>query len=256
MEGKNREGILVADDAEFSRGILKILLRFDYDVLEAADGREAIARLEADAAHIACVLLDIRMPGVDGYGVLDFMRGAGLADRIPVVALTSISDPRGHIRCYESGAFDIIEKPFDEDLLLYKLRWDIDRFRRLAPAASATAANPARQDPALSASLRAIAAHCRGVYGIGTEEEARKMATSFLRTFGDCAERLRALADAPDFAAVCDVTHDLRGFAANSGAEDLDDIAVVLNACAKAENAEATSSAIRRLLALYDEYRA
>ena len=253
MEEKAREGILVADDAEFSRGILKILLRFDYDVLEAADGREAIARLKADAARIACVLLDIRMPGVDGYGVLDFMRGAGLADRIPVVALTSISDPRGHIRCYESGAFDIIEKPFDEDLLLYKLRWDIDRFRRLAPAAQA-AAQAAR--PALSAPLRAIAAHCRGVFGLGTEAEAREMATSFLRTFGACAERLRALAGATDFAAVREVTHDLRGFAANSGAEDLDDLAVVLNAFARAENAEATAAAIRRLLALYDAYRA
>ncbi len=253
MKEKTKERILVADDAEFSRGILKMLLRFDYDVVEAADGRETIALLESESTRIACVLLDIRMPGVDGYGVLDFMRGAGLADKIPVVALTSVSDPQGHIRCYESGVFDIMEKPFDEDLLLYKLRWDIDRFRRLnAPPQS----NAKPTAASASVPLLAVADHCRQTFALENDDEVHEMAASFLRTFGACAERLRAQAAKPDFAAVRNITHDLRGFATNSGASDLDDMSIVLSACAQSENAEATAAAIRRLLALYDAYRA
>lgn len=252
MQEKNKERILVADDVEFSRGILKMLLRFDYDVVAAADGREAIALLKDEPAQIACVLLDIRMPGVDGYGVLDFMRGAGLAEKIPVIALTSISDPQGHIRCYESGVFDIIEKPFDEDLLLYKLRWDIDRFRRMN-ALSGDEARPAAATP--STPLRAVAAHCRKVFALNGDDEVGEMTSSFLRTFGECAERLRPQTSQPDFAAVREVAHDLRGFAANSGALDLNDMATVLGACARAKNTEATAAAVRCALALYDAYR-
>ena len=76
MKGK----ILVADDLECSRGILRLLLRHDYDVVEAADGFEAVDALKRFGAAIVCVLLDIRMPGMDGYGVMDCVRDAGLAE--------------------------------------------------------------------------------------------------------------------------------------------------------------------------------
>jgi len=242
-EAGRRGRILVADDVEFARGILKMLLRREYDVVEAADGRAAIDVLKAEPDSLSCVLLDIKMPGVDGYGVLDFMRGAGLLDRIPVIALTSISDPEGHIRCYESGVIDLVEKPYDEGLLMYKIRWDIERFRRLAD----------RRPPS---PLRAVEEHCRRAFGLGGGDEARGMAESFLRSFGECAQRLKDQVETPDFALVRDVSHDLRGFAANSGADDLADMTVVLSACAKAGDAGATAAAARRLLALYDAYRA
>ena len=234
-----KDTVLVADDIEFGRGILKMLLRPEYDVLEAADGKEAIARLDADASRISCVLLDIKMPGVDGYGVMDYMRDKGLASRIPVIALTSISDPQGHIRCYESGAIDLIEKPYNEKLLLYKIRWNINRFRRTSISVSP---------------LQAVKEHCRSAFALETDAEVESMATSFMRTFGKCAAYLRRQAPAPDFGVVRDVTHDLCGFAANSGAHDLADLSIVLNACANAHNAKATSAAIRRVLALYDSY--
>ena len=247
MEKKaKRDCVLVADDVDFGRGILKMLLRRDYDVLEASDGREAIACLKKEAARISCVLLDIKMPVVDGYGVMDYMREEGLMDKIPVIALTSISDPQGHIRCYESGAIDLIEKPYNEEVLLYKIRWDIDRFRHLVASASM----PARR----ASPLDAVKDHCRKAFALGSEAEVHEMAAGFLRTFGECAERLRRHEAKPDFQAVRDVTHDLNGFAANSGATDLADLTLALNACAKAGNAEATSAAIRRLLALYDNY--
>lgn len=242
----NRDCVLVADDVDFGRGILKMLLRRDYDVLEASDGHEAIACLKKWAARISCVLLDIRMPEVDGYGVMDYMREEGLMDKIPVIALTSISDPQGHIRCYESGAIDLIEKPYNEEVLLYKIRWDIDRFRRLV----ASAAMPARR----ASPIDAVRDHCRKAFALESETEVLEMAASFMRTFGECMERLRANEANPDFNDIRDVTHDIIGFAANSGAKDLADLAIVLNACAKAGNAEASSAAIRRMLALYSGY--
>lgn len=240
-DGRGR--ILVADDLEFARGILKMLLRREYDVVEAADGRAAIEVLKTQADSLCCVLLDIKMPGVDGYGVLDFMRGAGLLDRIPVIALTSISDPEGHIRCYESGAIDLIEKPYDEGLLMYKIHWDIERFRRLAD----------RRPPS---PLRAVEEHCRKAFGLESADEVRGMAESFLRSFGECAKKLQSQVKSPDFAAVRDVSHDLRGFASNSGANDLADLTAVLSACAKAGDADATAAAVRLVLSLYDAYRA
>ena len=265
---KDRECILVADDVEFGRGILKMLLRRRYDVLEAADGHEAIQQIKENADRITCVLLDIKMPGMDGYGVMSYMRRADLMDRIPVIALTSISDPQGHIRCYESGAIDLIEKPYDENLLLYKIKWNIDRFRRLnaashgrAEPASATAriggdaaAAPIPATLPSRSPLSAVAAHCREAFGLQTDEEVANMTESFMRTFGECVERLRDEEPSPDFDVVRDVTHDMNGFAANSGAEDLADLVLVLNTCAKATNASATSAAIRRIFALYGAY--
>ena len=266
-EETKKDCVLIADDIEFGRGILKMLLRHEYDVLEAADGAEAIAHLKAETDRISCVLLDIKMPGVDGYGVMDYMREAGLMERIPVIALTSISDPQGHIRCYESGAIDLIEKPYNSNLLLYKIHWDIERFRRLngagkglpatadgADAGTAVETGAAGSREVRSSPLRAVAEYCREAFALETDEEVAKMEESFMRTFRTCVDRLREQEGQPDFAVVRDVTHDMCGFAANSGANDLADLTLVLNTCAKANHAEATSAAIRRILALYDTY--
>lgn len=252
---EKRNGILIADDLEFARGILKVLLQKEYTVFEASSGAEALAALERHADEIACVLLDIRMPGVDGYEVMDSMRRRGFLECIPVIALTAISDPRGHIRCYESGAIDIIEKPYNEDLLLYKVRWTIDRFRRLAQPQTALVpeARSSGERPEIPPPLRAVAEYCREHFGLANEEDVKSMVDSFLRTFDACAARLRVQLelDEPDFQEVRDVGHDLSGFAGGSGAEELADLTLALRTCAKACNAEATRAVVRRILALH-----
>lgn len=248
----NKNGILIADDLEFARGILKMLLRTDYTVFEASSGEEALAALEKHTDEIACVLLDIRMPGVDGYEVMDCMRRRGFLELIPVIALTAIGDPKGHIRCYESGAVDIIEKPYNEELLLYKVRWTIDRFRRLARCGASPVPEPPRKtaEPAMPKPLREVAAYCREHFGLASEEEVESMVESFLRTFDSCAARLRGQLEEPDFMEVRDVGHDLTGFAAGSGAEELADLTLAMRTCAKAGSPEATQAVIRRILAL------
>ncbi len=250
-----KKGILIADDMEFTRGILKMLLQTEYMVHEAANGSEALAALEKHGENIACVLLDIRMPGVDGYEVMDCMRRKGVLERIPVIALTAISDPKGHIRCYESGAVDIIEKPYNEELLLYKIRWTISRFRRSAQTAGpAAAAVPVQEEkPAMPKPLQEVADYCRTHFGLGREEDVQSMVASFLRTFDACAARLEGQEDEPEFMAVREVGHDLSGFAAGSGSMELADLTLALRTCAKACSAEATSAVIRRILAFHRE---
>lgn len=241
MKGK----ILVADDLECSRGILRLLLRHDYDIVEAADGFEAVDALKRHGEAIVCVLLDIKMPGMDGYGVMDYMRDAGLDDKVPVIALTAISDPQGLIRCFRSGAADVIEKPFNEELLSYKIDWNIQRFRRLGGAAAGNSDQP---DPSARPRVEnAVTRHLRETFGLDTPEEVDDMYKSFLKTFESCVERLLEQVENPDMQAIRDVTHDIFGFARSSGALDLDDLARLLNTCAKAGDAVAVRAGIRRI---------
>lgn len=127
-----RERILIADDADVGRGILRSLLKKDYDVIEAKNGLEVIQILKSAPENIATLLLDMMMPVMDGFGVLEFMRRNGLTETIPTIAITAISDPEGKIACYEAGAADFIEKPYDPKLLLYKIKRGISVSRAAA----------------------------------------------------------------------------------------------------------------------------
>jgi len=124
------ERILIADDEPICRRILLALLEGEYEVTEAANGREVIEKLEADPGGYRCLLLDIRMPEVDGFGVLEYMRGKGLLDSIPVIALTSITATEDQVSCYKAGVCDLLEKPYKQDILKCKIRLVIDKFAK------------------------------------------------------------------------------------------------------------------------------
>ena len=119
--------ILIADDADIGRSILKTLLKRDSEVLEARNGLEVIRLLQSDAENIDILILDYMMPVMDGLKVLAFMRENGLLSRIPVLMLTAVSDPEGIIRCLDAGAADVIEKPYEPRVLLAKIRAAITR---------------------------------------------------------------------------------------------------------------------------------
>jgi len=124
------ERVLIADDEPICRRILAALLEGAYEVTEAANGQEVIDFLKADPSSYRCLLLDIRMPVVDGFGVLDYMRSNGLLERIPVIALTSLTETEDHVRCYEAGVCDLLEKPYKQEILMCKIRLLIDRFAK------------------------------------------------------------------------------------------------------------------------------
>ena len=102
------------------------LLRKDFEVVEARNGLEAIRALEASGGGLAAVVLDVMMPVMDGFRVLQFMREKELIGRIPAIMLTAISDTDAKVRCYEAGATDVVEKPYDEKLIVQKIRGLLD----------------------------------------------------------------------------------------------------------------------------------
>ncbi len=141
-----RATIIVADDVDVGRKLLVSLLGKRYNVIEAKNGLDVINFLESGTTNISCILLDLLMPVVDGIKVLDFMRQHDLLDQIPVIAVTAISDTAGKIACYDAGAVDIIEKPFNGELLLNRVKHYVDFFshmnelRRQAPTADSNSA--------------------------------------------------------------------------------------------------------------------
>ena len=131
-----RDCIIVADDSDLARSIVRRILQPHFDILEARTGTEVVQLLRAPPKPIDAILLDMVMPLMDGFQILDFMQQNGLLGVIPVIASTALADPQSKIQCYEAGAFDVLEKPVDADFLLFKLRRDIDYFRHVSALSS------------------------------------------------------------------------------------------------------------------------
>jgi len=108
--------ILVVDDDEANRDVLaRRLVRLGYRVEQATNGREALDVLAA--RPIDLVLLDLMMPEMDGYAVLEHRRGDPALRDIPVVMISAIDQVESIARCIEQGAEDYLPKPFDPVLL-------------------------------------------------------------------------------------------------------------------------------------------
>jgi putative two-component system response regulator len=117
----DRDKILVVDDLEINRAILGELFREHYDIVEAENGKVALDILHKKP-DIKIVLLDIRMPVLDGFGVLKEMSETGLIADIPVILITSEADDETSIESYGLGASDIIRKPFNPKIVTQRVR--------------------------------------------------------------------------------------------------------------------------------------
>ena len=96
-----REKVLIVDDIELNREILAVALGDEYEVLQASDGVQTIEILKTDSEGITAMLLDLIMPNVDGYAVLDYMREHGLLERIPVIVISAESARDVEVKCLE-----------------------------------------------------------------------------------------------------------------------------------------------------------
>ena len=109
----DRPIVLVVDDSEMNRDILREILWENFQIVEASSGIECMKKLEMHAGQIALVLLDIVMPDMDGFEVLSWMSGHGLLEEIPVIMISSEDSTTVVRRAYELGAVDYISRPFD-----------------------------------------------------------------------------------------------------------------------------------------------
>lgn len=109
--------ILIVDDNAVNRTILRDLISIiGHKPLEAVDGETALSRI-FQKPHPDMILLDIMMPGIDGYDVLDKVKADSFLRLLPVIMITAVDDIESQIRCIQKGADDYIIKPFNSVLL-------------------------------------------------------------------------------------------------------------------------------------------
>jgi type II secretory ATPase GspE/PulE/Tfp pilus assembly ATPase PilB-like protein/CheY-like chemotaxis protein len=121
--------VLLVDDEDQLRRVMRDLLeREGYAVIEAADGVEALDQVDRHAPDI--IVLDLNLPGLDGFGVLSHLRSRRATHDIPVVVLTARGDEENEIRVFEFGADDFLSKPFRARALSARLDAVLRRSRR------------------------------------------------------------------------------------------------------------------------------
>jgi adenylate cyclase len=114
---------LVVDDSPVNRKLLARLLdRLEIESYEATDGQAALDVLRAAGSDVAVVLLDIVMPGLDGYDTLRAIKTDERLRHLPVIMISGIDELDSVVRCIELGATDYLPKPFDPAILEARIR--------------------------------------------------------------------------------------------------------------------------------------
>lgn len=103
--------LLIVDDEPVNRVLLTSMLEGTYGILQAADGNEALRAIEQHGTDISLILLDLLMPGLNGYEVLRILKEKNLLTQIPVIVLTS--EKSAEVKSLNLGAIDFIPKPYD-----------------------------------------------------------------------------------------------------------------------------------------------
>jgi len=120
--------VLLVDDEDSLRKVLKDLLeREGYEVSEARDGVQALDQVDRVGPDV--IVLDLNLPGLDGYGVLSQLRSRPATADIPVVVLTAKGDEDNEVRVFELGADDFLQKPFRARALAARLEAVLGRRR-------------------------------------------------------------------------------------------------------------------------------
>ena len=113
--------ILVVDDVPENRKILATIINknTNYTVTLAPDGRSVLQAIEEDIPDL--ILLDIMMPGMDGYEVANVLRSKEATKDIPILFITAVTDVESVVKAFESGGIDYITKPFNKQELLARV---------------------------------------------------------------------------------------------------------------------------------------
>lgn len=131
-----KDTILIADDAELNREMIKFIFEEQYNILEAEDGEQAISLIQENSERLCLVFLDLLMPKKSGLDVLGFMNSMNYINFIPVIMITGEATDETDEKAYEYGAMDIIYKPFAPNVVmrrsknimeLYEKRIDMEK---------------------------------------------------------------------------------------------------------------------------------
>lgn len=120
--------VLVVDDMELNRELLKEMLQNQYDVILAENGKRAIELLHQNADEISVVLLDLIMPETDGFAVLEKMQQENLIHKIPVIVISGETSTEAEGRCFDYGVMDFVQKPFNASIVRRRVKNVISLF--------------------------------------------------------------------------------------------------------------------------------
>ena len=120
----NKKVLVVDDESRMRKLISDLLIKNDFDVLEASDGEEALKVFYANEDKISLILLDVMMPKLDGYEVLSKIRESS---EVPIVMLTAKGGENDVLKGFKNGAGDYIQKPFSPNILLARINAVLNR---------------------------------------------------------------------------------------------------------------------------------
>lgn len=179
--------VLIVDDNEMNREVLsRRLERQGYTVAFAEDGQRALERIRAERYDL--ILLDIMMPKLNGYQVLEAMKTEGFLRHMPVIVISAVDELDSIVRCIELGAEDYLFKPFNPVLLKARISNVIQRQAILKASAAAASAT--------GAALKQLLESARtDVTGLITDQNLTEIQRSTLTTLQNTLDRAMGLAN-------------------------------------------------------------
>lgn len=127
----SKNTMLIADDLDINRDVLKEMFKQDFDILEAEDGRECLELVKKYGKRIHILLLDIQMPVVNGLEVLEYRRTDPVFSEIPVIVITINDEIKDQMAAFQLGATDYITKPFMREIVIYRINNVLSSKRRV-----------------------------------------------------------------------------------------------------------------------------
>lgn len=121
MPENNKSKILIVDDSEINREILKDLLDEEYEILEARNGLEAVEYLKNQDEKISLILLDYIMPEMDGLELLSMMNDRHWIEEVPVIMITSDNAADSIDKAYDLGVSDFVSRPYNASIIEHRI---------------------------------------------------------------------------------------------------------------------------------------
>jgi PAS domain S-box-containing protein len=242
--------VLLVEDIEINRLIARELLgSAGIEVVEAHDGEEAVALFEQDSMSFDLILMDIQMPGMDGYQATKAIKANVRSSGVPIVAMTAYAMESDRQKALDAGMNAHIAKPIEPEVLYETIGRLCGRrtetIRPPQPAASLKRESQKTSKPSLLPAFDAKA-------GLAVVEGNRALYLDLLRKFRanhlDAAVRIKDALAHGDTTAAERIAHTLKGLSGNIGARDVQEKASELEALLrrKAGNDE-TGAAVRTL---------
>lgn len=124
-----KKRVLIVDDVEMNREMLYEILKDEYYVIQAENGIQALEYIEDESNEIAVVLLDLVMPGLDGFGVLEEMNKKNLQEKIPVLVISGDNYSETEEKCFDYGISDFVSKPYYDNVVKKRIKNLVDLFQ-------------------------------------------------------------------------------------------------------------------------------